>query len=238
MQKIINILKANKLLLFVLALVLVGLLASLLIKPTGFRIAKTDPKLSDVASLTSFINVEFSEPIVRSSVSIPNQANVKRYEISDKAIKIYINNPDVDKRVTITIDKVTSAQTGKQLVNQKLSFKPKKKEWHQIPKEQQESVLAEQDKKSAYMEDPILAHMPYNTPDYKISAVVGDDDKVRLEAKITPSNADTDDNDKLNPVAVQSYKDAVVKYIQSLGFDPVKYDLKFTVINPATGKAE
>ena len=239
MQAILNFIKSNKLLTTIIVLIIIGLLSSLLIKPTGFRIIKTDPALKDVATFTSFIKVEFSEPIVKDSVVIPSQNNVKRYEVSTQSVKIFVSNLEKNKRATIAIDKVMSATTGKQLGKQKLSFKPKDKEWHQIPKEQQESVLNEQQKnKSPVQSDPIMQHLPRNTLDYKLTAVVEGNNNLRLQADITPSSADTRDDDTLNPVAVQQYKDAVVNYIKSLGLDPAKYKITYTVIHPHTGKPD
>jgi hypothetical protein len=239
MQNIFNLIKTNKRLALVLIILIVGFIGYVLFSsnPTGFRISHTEPKLGDVATLTSFIRVEFSEPIVKDSVKIPQQDSVRRFEISDKTIKFFLDNVDKDKKQTITIESVTSQTTGKQLTNQKLSYKPKDVPWSKIPREQQAAVLEEQDNnKPATMSDPVMQYMPYNTLNYKLSAVI-DNNTVKLHAKLTPSNADTDGT-TVNPVAIEQYKKEVLAYLQSINIDPVKYGLTYSVVNPKTLKEE
>ncbi len=234
MQNIVNLIKTNKRVALVVVLLIVAFIGYILFtsNPTGFRISKTDPKLGDVATLTSFIKVEFSEPIVEDSVKIPNQATVKRYEVENQSIKFYLNGLDKGKKQTITIESVISAKTGAKLNNEKLSYKPKEVPWDRIPREQQVARLDEQDKKADTTRDPVLDYMPYTTPDYKITAVV--DQTVKLHALITPASADASETGVVDPRTLAQYKSAVVKYLQSIKIDPVKYDLSFSVRNPAT----
>lgn len=237
MQNIFNLIKTNKRLAIVFVLLLAGFIGYIIFtsNPTGFRIAKTDPKTSDVATLTAFIQVEFSEPIVKDSVKIPQQDSVSRFDISDKTIKFYLGNVEKDKKQTITIESVTS-QTGKKLTNQKISYKPKDTPWSKIPPEQQTAVLEGQEHKSTTNTDPVMQYMPHNTINYKLNAVI-DNNTVKLHATITPSNADTDGT-VVNPAVVDQYKREVVAYLQSINIDPAKYNLTYSVVNPKTLKEE
>lgn len=234
MQNIFNLLKTNKRLAIV-ALLLIGgfiffLAASM--QESGFRVLKTNPKLGEVTVFTRFIEVEFSEPLVKDSLKIPDQDSVKSVSVvNEQKVKIFLKSTDKGKKQTITIEAATSSTTGEKISNKKLSFSAKDSTWDKTPREQQLAALDVQDQKTPIMRDPVMSHMPHNTLTYKLTAVV-EGEKIKLHAELTPSFADTQDDNSVNPASIERYKKQVLEYLKSIDIDPVKYELYYTVINP------
>lgn len=202
---------------------------------TGFRVVKTNPPLKEATYFTPFIKFEFNEPLAASSVSVAKQDPVQSYTSSGNTLTVYLNALELDKRYTITIQSASSIH-GSKLANKNFSFKAKDIQWEKLPKDQQDEVLKEQDKKPAASVDPIMQHLPHETPNYKLTGVVGQNadgsSKLTLEADITPVFADTLSDGSVPPETLEQYKKEVVDYIRSLNLDPAKYPLEYKVINP------
>ncbi|MET1033086.1 MAG: hypothetical protein ABWX94_01160 [Candidatus Saccharimonadales bacterium] len=234
MQNIFNLFKTNKRLAVIVILLIGGFVFFLTasMQESGFRVLKTNPKLGDVTIYTKFIEVEFNEPFVKDSLKIPDQDSVKSVTVtSEKKVTIFLKSAEKGKKQTITIEAATSSTTGAKISNKKLSFKAKDASWEKTPREQQLATLDAQDQKAATLRDPVMDYMPHNTFTYKLSAIV-DGDKIKLHATLTPSFADTLDDNSVNPASIDRYKKQVLAYLKSINIDPAKYDLYYTVINP------
>lgn len=232
-KTILTSIKTNrKLALTLVVIVAVGgfLLVSQLTKPKGFRIFTTNPALNKVTTLAPFIKVHLTEPTTKDNVSIASQPVVKSYEVSGKVITIYLNDLEKGERYTITIDSIRSDQ-GHVLTKKKLKFTAKESNWETLPEDQKEAVLKFQDENPAYLDDPILAYLPHQTPNYVLSAVI-DKSELRLAIKITPSFADTLDSGAIDPEAFERYKKEALDYIQSLKLDPLSYKIDISEDNP------
>jgi len=225
-----NILKKILSLAIVPAILLGGFLVY---RGMQFRIVSTNPNTNSVSQLAPFLKVNFSKQLDGKPVSLDvNAPIVQSYTVSGKTLTINFLPLSVGQSYTITIKSVT-AVGGKTLQNKVLRFTAKDIVFNDLPKDQQKAILDNQDKLHKASSDPIFKHVPYQTLDYSLTAVVrksssSNPSGLYLHADIFLSTADQSGD---VPSTINRYEKEVVDYIVSTGLDPSKYVIEYNVIS-------
>lgn len=194
-----------------------------------FRIVGTSPKLSNVATASPYITVSFNKNLSSNGLSVSGtEGLVTSTSVKGKNLQINLNNMTTGNEYVVHINSVSST-SGKTIKNKDLSFKAKNIDVGNLPKEQQQTLINQQDQNQGVAADPIISHLPYGTVDFSLTAQTPDTNqdqsKLVLNAQLILSHADMSNED----AAIAQYKQEVINYIVSLGLNPNNYNIQYTV---------
>jgi hypothetical protein len=216
----------------VVGVLLAGLLGTYIIKNLHFSVTGTNPGTKDVSTAAPFFKISFNRTLSKNGLVISTEPDslIKSYSIDGKVLTINLDYPLQPKRLhTITIRSIQD-NGGEKITNKRFTFTPRY--IADLPADQTKALLLQQDPNNKRTTDPILAHLPYTTIDFELSAdpqPKGEDvARPTLNAILNLSAADMPDQN----AAVDKYKQEVADYITSLGFNPANYDIKYIVDTP------
>lgn len=196
-----------------------------------FHVTGTNPKMTAVSMQTPYIKINFSQPISTNNLSVlaSDPAIMANYEVSGKQLTINLQSL-YNVSYVVTVKHIQSTK-GKNLDNLTFRFTPQYIEFQNLPKSQQDTLLKNQDKTPAVNNDPIFNYVPHSTLDYNLTAVVSNDSQgqstVGLQAQLLLSAADVNSG---QDAAVATYKQEVLDYLKSVGLNPDKYTITYTVV--------
>ena len=204
-----------------------------------FRITKTTPKLKGVVTtaLQTFV-VEFNkelDPDVDYLKNLDdNLKHVAAVKIKGKNLEVR-TKPAIDgKQYSFTVKNI-KAKNGSVISAVNFNYTARYIPYEQLPKDQRQ--LIDQQKDQPAEDNPILNHLPYGDLHYSLSAEFEEHEeesvelgKLRLKAEILLSASDVR-TDKDSAIAI--YKQEVLDYIKSLGFDPAKFEIIYEIIEPS-----
>jgi hypothetical protein len=200
-----------------------------------FRVTGTNPSINSVSSVAPFFKINFTQPLSGDNLSlnVSDPSIIRRQAISNKTLILTLNQLQIDKHYTVTINSITS-KSGKTITNQSFHFTTKSITYNELPKDQQQGIINNQSYSTNGQNDPILKYLPASSLHYTISAQFSNDSTTKnnlvLATQILLSQADLgpgEDN------TIKSYEQEAADYVKSLGFDVSKYDFKFMVIRPS-----
>lgn len=201
-----------------------------------FRVTGLTPQPSaNFASSTPVFKVKFNKALSDKGIAVVSDPMIiESTEVSGNTLNIKIQAPLKNKqKYTITINSVFST-TGQKLSNKKYTFTAKDIDPATLPKDQQQTILDNQ-KQTPAATDPIMAHLPYATLDFRIDPVIttGSDGKQSLVLQAQLYILDSAGNSDAQ--AAQA-KQEVLDYIRSLGYDPANYTIQYqNVVQSITG---
>lgn len=216
-----------------IALIVLAYLGFVVYQNFGFRLLDTNPGVGSVATISPFFKINFNKPLNAKSVSLTTTDGfMNGYSVSGKTITIQLQYP-LNENLTYTVHlKSVSSTGGKIITGQTFTIQPRVMLSSELPKDQQEALINAQDKITGAVADPIIAHLPYTTPDFTLSTLISGDEANQshliLEATLYLSNADMGDPTS----AENTYEQEVRSYIQSLKLNPDKYNIQYTVNQP------
>jgi hypothetical protein len=198
-------------------------------------VTSTNPPTSSVSSVAPFFRINFTQPLSNDNLSltVSDPSIIRRQVISNKTLILTLNQLQIDKLYTVTINSITS-KSGKTLTNQSFRFTTKNIPYNQLPKDQQQGIINTQSYSTNGQNDPILKYLPASSLHYTISAQFSNDSTTKnnlvLATQILLSQADLGSGEGNT---IKSYEEEATDYIKSLGFDVSKYDFKFIVVRPS-----
>jgi len=179
-----------------------------------------------------YIDVTFSKKIT-GQPNITLSPNVlKSYEIKDKSIRLKLKQMSANTSYTITLNNI-HASNGK-ILNKRLSFKAKNIAFEKLPKDVQQAIIASQDPNDAKLltNDPLVSHLPYGNIGYNISYVITTKQSKQalvITISVILAGADYKQSSAALQATIDSREQAALNYIRSLGLDPSKYDIQYSV---------
>lgn len=226
-------------LIVLIILAVVGLLAWQIYLSLTFRLTKTIPKPKGTVStaLQTFV-VEFNkelDPGVDYLASIADgQKHVAKIKIDGKSLEVRTNSAIDGKRYNFTIKNIKS-KSGSVIPQINFDYTARYIPFDRLPKDQQRLVERQEDQLSE--DNPILSRLPYGDLHFRLSAEFEEHEEestkigeLRLKAEILLSASDVrSDRD----AAIAIYKQEVLDYIKSLGFDPASYKIDYEIIEPS-----
>lgn len=185
----------------------------------------------NITTLSTEFNIKFNRPISKNGLSvsvIPEAGSYKgENDISGDTLGVQLSTPLKSQQYTITINKVMSTN-GRTLTNLSYSFTPKSANKSQMSEGDQENLIKRNQESPDY-KDPILDHIPYSTLDYSITPYFKADSNdishliLQIQLLVPPGQ---------NTASYSSQdKQEALQYIKSLGLDPAKYTIQYTVVN-------
>jgi hypothetical protein len=223
----------NKLLITITAVLVVGLVALLVYSMLTFRVVGTNPSSRSITNLTPSLTVSFNKKLASNGLVVSGSNGIiKDSKVSGKTLTISFNYPlDASKSYTVQVASIY-ATSGQRITNKTYTFKPKSVSFDKLPGSQQQAIVDSQDQNQGPSADPIARYLPYGTLDFNLSATVtqgsNNQSQLVLNAQLLLSHADMSDQD----AAIAQYKKEVTDYIESIGFDPSKYTINYTVVTP------
>jgi hypothetical protein len=197
---------------------------------TGFHMVSTSPKLSAMPDIAPYIDVTFNRPLSAAGLTISSNPSITGAgTVSGDTLQITINKTlSTGENYTITINSIHDAK-GQTLKNVALNITPINATFTSLSTNQQQAILKNQTTYAqTYNNDPILTHLPYQTLEFSLSGSYDSNAQLILYAQLYLSQSDTADES----TAVNTYKQDVISYIQSLGFNSANYTIQYTVVSP------
>lgn len=216
----------------VLILVVVGVAS--LIHSSHLRIVSTDPNVNQMTTWTPFFKITFSKKVSAAGLSVSSSPKIiynNKVDVSGNTVTVNLNVPlDSNQTYTIILNNISSTD-GQRITNKIYRFKPASVSRNQLGEDEQEALLQRNQASKAY-QDPILSHLPYRSVDFNLTSSFGAGANnlavLRLQAQLLLHFAQLGDK----PAAVAADKQEVLDYIKSLGLDPNKYTIQYTVVSP------
>ena len=199
-----------------------------------FRITGTDPSLSSVYTWTPFVKLNFNRQLSSQNVYINSSPNVlysPSYTLNGNTLYINLAVP-LKQGVTYKINLVhINDKSGDELKNKTIKFVAGYLPKSQLPQDQQEELIRRSQQSAAY-KDPILQHIPYYSIDFNLlpSVSTGNNSQVKLSLTAQLFIPAADSGDPSNAIA--NDKQEVADFIQSLGLNPLAYDINYQVVGP------
>ncbi len=116
-------------------------------RQTTFTVDRTDPKLSNVATITPYIRVNFTRELSTKDIKYTSSTNfIKSYSIKGKMIQFNIKGGSFDpgKSYSITIQSISS-KSGETITDKKFSFKTTERSYDSLSDDQRKAIIAAQD---------------------------------------------------------------------------------------------
>jgi len=218
----------------IVVLILLSIFLTIVYKQTQFRIVSTDPAINQMTIWTPYFKLDLSKEISTNSVSVSTNPNIiykNDIKTTGKTVTIYLSVPlDSSKTYTVSVNGITSAN-GQKIFNRQFSFKPRQVSRDSLPDEQKETLIQRNEQSSVYS-DPLLKYLPYRSVDFALAgsfgATTNNQPQLSIQAQLLLHLAQSNDKD----AAVATDKQEVIDYIKSLGLDPSKYNIQYSVISP------
>jgi hypothetical protein len=201
-----------------------------------FKVVSTTPATSNVADVSPSFSVTYTKPLSKNNLSVTSSPSIiTSYGIKGSTLDIDLAEPLTNgKRYTITVTSITDT-TGKKLLNQQFTFKPKYVASQNLPSDQQQALLKDQQTytNAEAKENPIVSHLPYSTLDFSLTPTYQGSQlilqaQILLAPGVTGSQAAAD---------TAQYEQQVTQYIQSLGLNPANYTIQYQIVNETLGGA-
>ncbi len=214
-----------------LVILVIGLSVWSVMQNRKFHVIKTVPGITGKVStsFTSFVvqtNRELDTNIdYMKQLDDPAQ-HVTSISVQGKTLILTTKEPEMDKKYTFTVKDV-HAKNSEVIKAIKFNYTATYIPNNKLSKEEQ--ALLEQQTHSTYNKDPIIAHLPHSTLDYKLEAEFGEaeggsDPKFVLNATLFITEADQNTG---QDEATATYKQEVIDYIKSLGLNPDSYTIHY-----------
>ncbi|HVA11495.1 MAG TPA: hypothetical protein VNG32_05020 [Candidatus Dormibacteraeota bacterium] len=225
-------LKRLKVAVVVLIVGLVILTAYHLFLLSKFRVVSTDPNVGQVSSAIPFFKINFNKPVAGKGLIITSNPNIiGSYKVDDKTVNISLTPLATNEAYAITINSIT-ATDGEVITNKAFHFTAQYINPSSLPQDQQKAIIHSQENYSSPANDPIVAHLPYSTLNFTLSAQVtpGSNGKsaLVLQAVLLLNEAEMSNQ---TAAAVQD-EQMVSNYISSLGLNPSNYTIKYAISTP------
>jgi len=220
-------------------LTLIGLIIALALgfyvwQAFHFRQTGTYPSLSQIATLTPYIDINFNKPASANDLSITDSSKIVRSNnISGKSLRLSLRHLAKDQTYTIIIDRVQD-KNGRSLNNLRFSFTARDIPFNKLSKDQQKAVVNSQDPNDPALltNDPLVAHLPYGDIGYNISYVIetkNNKPSLLIEIGVILAGSDYKLSRPALQDAINQREQAAINYIKSLGLDPAKYNIQYSV---------
>ena len=156
-----------------LCLIIAAIVFSVVSIVLPFHIVRTDPGSQNVATLTPFFNIEFNKPLSASGLSVSSELRrYQSYRIQQKTLSLTLNYPlTAGATYTITVKSVQSVG-GHKISSKTFKFTPKKIAYDKLSADQKAAIIKGQSQNEAAYNNPILAHLPYGTLSYNLTATL------------------------------------------------------------------
>ncbi len=211
----------------ILAVIVAILLVYNFIQLQKFHIVNTDPSTSRFSNLIPFMKINFNKPVSRQGLYVSSSPNIiNSYTVNNKTLSLSLKPLTLDKSYVVTLRSVYSTN-GQKIINDTIRFTTTYINPNNLPTDQQQAILRNQDHYSSPLNNPIVQYLPHQTLNYELSAAVSNNQLV-LNAQITLNEA----NMSNEALAVASYKQQIASYIQSLGLNPNSYTIRYSVQTP------
>lgn len=217
-------------------LVVAGIVAYLVIQNLHFRLVSTNPRTSAVSNISPFLKLNFNRTLDAKNIDIQTDRSfMQSVSTNGKTITINLKTLDIGKLYTVRLNKVRSTD-GKVLTNVTVRFVAKDIAFKDLPKDQQQAILNNQDKAPKASSDPILSVLPYATLSYKITGLVRASSASNLSGLYVHVDVYLSDAEVAGDVqtAINTYENEAIDYIRSKGFDPAKYAIEYNVVTPSS----
>ena len=137
--------RTAKLVLTVVGLICLGFAALSIMQALQFHIVRTSPSLSSVASVSTFITVDFNRSLSMQGLKVTSSpAFVTSYTVQGKVLTVRFKQTLVGgKKYTVIINTI-SDNGGKQLLNKQLTFTPKNIAFKDLPPTQAKALVNQQ----------------------------------------------------------------------------------------------
>jgi hypothetical protein len=219
-QAATNFRKRLRMLVAVVIVLIGGLIIYEIVRSFQLHIVSTDPALSDVATVSPFLKVNFNNPLSSSNLSVSSQSGIiQSYSVANKTLTINFVEPlALQQTYTITIASVADT-AGKRLTNTKLSFIAKYVSSNKLSTAQTQAQLQTQSQYSQTPEaNPLAQELPY----------LGAGEEFRIDDSVQTNNQIVITITAPNP---QAQQDALT-WITSQGYNPAKLDIKYVTAQP------
>lgn len=219
----------------VMALTLVILLCFALVllfnSSSKFHIVRTNPSEGQISYLSPFFDISFNKTL-DNNVSLSGSSGlIKDSFVNGKTIDIDLNQMTIGNNYFIEVDYASSS--GHNVIkNDILKFTAKNISAEVLPKDQQKTILKNQEDYPALTDNPIFKYLPHSTLDYTLSALItkgpNGASELILQANIFLSQVDMSNE----TAAINGYEQYVVSYIKSLGLNPDDYTISYSIHTP------
>jgi hypothetical protein len=198
----------------------------------NFSYVSVNPSMNQIANWTPFITFKFNKTLSYKGLSVKITPNVfygKGYSLSGDELTLFLSVPmQVNEQYHISIGSITDSH-GQTIRNLNFTFRPLSKNISQLPDAQQEALTGRNESSPVY-KNPLLAHLPYNSLDFSLSATfpTGQNNLpyLVLVAELFVPSADTG---SLQQQVISQYQQEVKAYISSFGLNPGNYKIDYVI---------
>lgn len=190
-----------------------------------FRLKSTSPDTSQVATVSVFIKLNFSQPI-KSVGKIELDSNPVDFTIDGSSVKVILPDLIEDKLYKLTFSDINSNWFNKKIPNKSISFTPIYKDYESLSDEQKNALISESS--SGQINDPFLNNgFPILTDGFKLDVSnLGDGKSIVVNVTFLKEIPDYDNGGRITQLSkseADKLRDEVYKKIKSLNGSPDKY---------------
>ncbi len=205
-----------------------------------FSFRSSSPKLSgDIPTSLAYSELTFtqnikSDPNKLLLDTIDNERLINRLEVDKNKIKVYFNIVfKQDEKHTLIFKNIVS-ERDKTIQELRFDFRTVYIPSRDISQKDTNKQMDQTQDKSKSVTDPILAILPYRTPDFKIEAysnfeIEQSNRGVGLLISLFPTVTNDPTPEQIRIMAEQ-YKQKALDYIRSKGFNPDDYVIVYKVL--------
>lgn len=228
-------LNRGKILYISLAIILCAVLATVYAawQASRFHIVSTNPPISSVPYIFPYMDINCNKTLVSTGLSVSTSPNIlKGYSVNGKTLRLNLISMTKDKEYQIFITHLQSVD-GK-ILNKTLRFKAKDIPFNSLTKDQQQAIVNAQDPNdpSLLTNDPLVSHLPYGDLGYNISYVIttkNNEPYLQIEISVILAGSDYKLDSQALQNTINQREQAALDYIKSLGLNPLKYNIKYSV---------
>lgn len=227
--------KYKKQLIFIGVLLIAAAIAIFVVSSLRFKVTGTDPKLSAVSTISPTLTINFNKQLSVKGLSVSSGNKlIRNYQISGKKLIITADTPLViGQKYTLTIKSIQS-ESGSIIRDKTLTFVVKDIPYDGLSTTAQKKIISQQDQNQGLRDDPIMRNLPHSTLDFNLTGLItttdgdnGGKGVLVLKAQLLLTASDVSNG---RDAAIAQYKQEVIDYIKSIGFDPAKYTIEYQII--------
>lgn len=133
-------------LIFIIALILIGIGIYKYFDSLKFRVVSTNPSTGNVGTLSPFLKVNFNKPLSTKNISVSaSSGTVTGFKAKGETLTFNLKYPlSSSHNYTVEINKIYDT-SGDELINLTYTFKPKYISFANLPSDQQKTLVNSQD---------------------------------------------------------------------------------------------
>lgn len=196
-----------------------------------FHVTRTNPTARNIATLSPFLEIYFNKDVDNiSSVSSTPDGLIDSYEIIDNKIFIKLNGmAPIESQIVISS---INSQDGYNINDYTLLFTPEETLADDLPQDQLDYIIEQQDRFAPLKADPVLEFIPYSSIGYSIEPeIVGmrEDGSNIIDINITINLSGADMRINPDQATIDYYNDAI-DYLTSNGINIDDYTINQEII--------